>query len=61
MDEKPMTKTLPLNIPILSKNKPEQYSLFSMRFDPTQNSPPNSWKKRLNKRVGNSFKNSVQT
>ena len=61
MDEKPMTKTVPINIPILSKNKLEQYSSFSIRFDPTQNSPPNSWKKRLNKRFGNGIKNSMQT
>ena len=51
MDEKPMSKTLPINITIQSKNKAEQHSLINMRFDPIQNSPPNSWNKRLNKRI----------
>jgi hypothetical protein len=51
MDEKSLTKTLPIQ----SHKKSEHYSLFNMCFDPSiiQNSPPNSWNKRLNKRIGN--------
>jgi hypothetical protein len=52
MDEKPMSKTIPIIIPIQSKIIADQYSLMNIRFDPIQNSPPNSWKKRLNKRIG---------
>jgi hypothetical protein len=52
MDEKPMTKTLPINIPFQSKPMINQYSLIGMRFNPIKNSPPNSWNKRLNKRAG---------
>lgn len=54
MDEKPLTKTLPIQSP----KKNEHYSLFNMCFDPSivQNSPPNSWNKRLNKRIGNNTK-----
>jgi len=52
MDEKPLTTTKTLPMTIVINNKTEQYSLFNTHFDPIQNSPPNSWKKRLNKRVG---------
>ena len=38
-------------IAIPVKHITEQYSLNTMRFDPTQNSPPSLWKMRLNKRV----------
>ena len=55
MDEKPMTNTLPIVIQSQSRHRPDQYSLNNIRFDPIiQNSPPNSWNKRLNKRVGQS-------
>ena len=61
MDEKPLTKALPINITLQSHKKTEQYHLFNMRFDPStvQNSPPNSWTKRLNKRLGNNAKQVV--
>jgi hypothetical protein len=39
-------------IAIPLRHIPEQYSLNTMRFDPTQNSPPSLWKMRLNNRVG---------
>jgi len=42
-------------IAIPLRHIPEQYSLNTMRFDPTQNSPPSLWKMRLNKRVGSPF------
>ena len=55
MDEKPLiSKTIPINNHLQSRNKSEQHSLINMRFDPIQNSPPSLWKIRLNKRVGNS-------
>jgi hypothetical protein len=57
MDEKPMSKTLPINITVQSRRKAEQNSLNNIRFDPPQNSPPNSWNKRLNKRAGISATN----
>lgn len=51
-------------MPIPIKNKINQYSLSTMPFDPTQNSPPSLWKIRLNKRIHgmeNPLKTSVKT
>ena len=38
--------------PMPIKHITDQYSLNTMQFDPTQNSPPSLWKIRLNKRIG---------
>ena len=44
------TKITHIGIPIISINK--QYKLYNNQFEPTQNSPPSTWKIRLNKRIG---------
>ena len=54
MDEKTIrqTTTTALPLPVHIKN-PEKYSLlFGSNPPAIQNSPPNSWSKRLNKRIG---------
>jgi hypothetical protein len=53
----PMMRTNPIQI----KTKTNQYSLNTMPFDPTQNSPPSLWKIRLSKRLGveNKLKTSI--
>ena len=52
------TKTKPVTIPIQIINK--QYNLNNISFDPTQNSPPSSWKIRLHKRIGESSIRNVE-
>jgi hypothetical protein len=47
-----ITSAIAKAIPIPIKNRPDQYSLNNLPFDPTQNSPPSLWKTRLIKRIG---------
>jgi hypothetical protein len=47
-----VSTSLPMPMSIAIINKPEQYGLSKFQFDPIQNSPPSSWKMRLNKRIG---------
>lgn len=47
-------KSIPINIPIISKNNDsyqEEYSLNSNIFDPSKFSPPSQWKQRLEMRI----------
>ena len=48
-----ITNTVSKPIAIKQTTDTIQYNINSIRFDPTQNSPPSLWKMRLNKRVGN--------
>ena len=43
--------TLPKSAPILIPSNTSEYSLNKSKFDPTKSSPPNSWNKRLMKRL----------
>jgi len=59
-----MSMPMATSMPMVIKNKINQYSLSTIAFDPPQNSPPSLWKIRLNKRIygiENPLKTSVKT
>ncbi len=43
--------TFPKSAPILIPTNTSEYNLNKSKFDPTKSSPPNSWNKRLIKRL----------
>ena len=49
--------SVPVAIPKTTSHSSGQYSLNKQAFDPTKNTPPNSWTERLENRLENYFSN----
>ncbi len=50
-----VTHSAPIAIPKPTTQNSDQYSLNKQAFDPTKNTPPNSWTERLENRLKNYF------